>query len=304
MNRIRSFLRSRPLVLALLGIVTIWFSIRVLPVIDLGGITLGVHEAIAACVVLIVYAVCVGKRDLKPDPSGFGYGFRLMRYLYIIQFVLAGIGVISLVSALVNDGNTAPLINLLNAVIACAFVGIVEEFTFRGMLFGGLVSLFGRSKKSVIWAAILSGIAFGFIHVANEVFTGQIGDAASAAQVAGKTIQTGLSGFVLAVIYFRTRSIWAAAALHGLDDLLLFLFGVAQEGSIGTYVTQSSGTGDPRTSLIPIGVYLLFSLMMIPAVVRAARGLNREPEPYVLPGEERFLPRKLSYEAQRGRKRR
>lgn len=302
MKNLREFMKKHPLVYAVLGILTIWVAIKVLPTIECGGLTLGVHETVAAVFVLFVYWLLSGSRDLKPNFCGFAYNFRVLRYLMILQGIVGLFGLMALFSLLAAKGsaeeaeNTASLIPLLNAVVTCAFVGIVEEFTFRGMVFGGLCAFFSKTKKGLLAAAAVSGIAFGFIHVANEVFTGQITSGTAAAQVVGKTIQAGVFGFVIALLYFRTRSIWAAVLLHGLNDFLLFLVGVSQEQQKQSYVTAIGDSESFLTTVLPILLYLFFTLLFLPAVFRILRDLKKDPQPYVLPMDEDFIPRKLVYE--------
>ena len=291
MDKLRSFMKKYPLVYALLGFALLWTAIRILPKIPAGALTIGVNEIKAGLFVLLVYWLLSGRsRDLKPDFTGFSYGFRLVRYFYILLFVLAAVGIAAAVSALVKgEGTESILGNLFNSILICLAVGVVEEFTCRAMLFGGLVRLFRGTRKGVIWAAVISAFVFGFVHVANEVFTGQISDTAGVMQVIGKTVEAGLFGFVLAVVYFKTRSIWSVVAMHSLFDFLALIASLTG-GGLSSYVKTDSVSG--RAASI---AYLVLSLLELPAVIRAWRELGKEPEPYVCPGDEDFTPRSLVY---------
>lgn len=298
-------MKKCPIIFALLGVATIWVGIRVLPRIDCGALTLGVHEGIAAVFVLLVYWLLAGNRDLKPNPTGFGYGFRVMKYLYIILMVFALGGLVAFEKLVGEANGAASYMPLVNAFVTCLFVGIVEEFTFRGMVFGGLASCFGRSKKGVILAAAISGVLFGFIHVANEVFSGQIATGAATAQVIGKTIQAGLIGFIFALIYFRVRSIWAVALMHGLYDLCLFIATASGGTEVPGYVI-TKGLPAQQLAIIATAIivlYFLFSLLAVPAIVRVIRDILKDEEPCILPMDEDFLPRKMVYVKPNKRKR-
>lgn len=291
-------MKKCPVLFAVLGLVTIVLAIEILPGI-IGNpyepLELGIREAAAAVFILIVYCLFAGTRDLKPKFKGFGYDFRVLLYMFIILGVFATSGIITRVKSLSGTDSSSALLNLLNSLIACLFVGIVEEFTFRAMIFGGLASCFGRTKKGVLWAAVISGIIFGFIHVAPDmIFNDSITlDAFTIAQAAGKTLQAGLMGIVFAILYFKTRSIWAIALIHSLNDFALFL--LPNNSNAGSYLTNNIPGMDEFAKYAPIVIYAVFSLLVVPALVRSVRELKKEETPYVLPLDDEFLPRAVTY---------
>lgn len=296
----KTFLKNNPLVFALIGIISIVLIVDVLPPLllphtDFGALELGIREAVAAVLILLIYFIFAGKRDFRFTPMGFGYGFTLMRYLFIIYFVIASISMIRIIMAIADPEMTkSTLLSLANAALIGLTVGIVEEFSFRAMIFGGLASAFGHTKKGVVWAAVVSGILFGFIHVAMDVVTGNIQDIWGWLQVLGKTVQAGLVGFVLAIIYFKTRNIWVVVILHGLNDFLLFLMEVVEGIKADGYVFSDQSTLSVPTGLIPALVYAAFSLLTIPMIIRCVRELGKEKD-FVLPMDDGFVPRPIRY---------
>jgi membrane protease YdiL (CAAX protease family) len=98
--------------------------------------------------------------------------------------------------------------SLLGAISAALLIVIVapvaEEVFFRGFFFGGL-----RARLPFPWAALLSGLFFGSIHLTT-------GDAAVA-------VQLSVLGIVLAYLYERTGSLWAPIALHTINNALAFI---------------------------------------------------------------------------------
>lgn len=293
MKKVSAFMKKLPLIYAALGVALLFVSLRCLK-IRAGAFSTGLNEIKAALIVLLVYWLVSGRtQDLRPDLRGFSYGFRIMRYLYIVMLVLSAIASIGTVNAL-SKGEPDVLArigkNLVNDLMRCLAVGVVEEFTCRAMLFGGLMRLFGKTQKGVIWAAIVSGAVFGFVHVASEVFGGQTAGALSVIQIIGKTLEAGMLGFILAVIYCKTRSVWAVAALHGLFDFISLFGTIASEQNSQSYVQTENDLA--RTAAI---AYFILCLILIPAVRRCARELKKEPEPLCGPDRKAFSPRELTY---------
>jgi membrane protease YdiL (CAAX protease family) len=87
-------------------------------------------------------------------------------------------------------------------------VPIVEEFVFRGVLFGWL-----RQRFAFMPAALLSSAVFGAFHVRPEA-----------------AIVTGAIGFVLAWLYEKSRSIVPAILMHQVYNSLTFLLSFAAAG--------------------------------------------------------------------------
>ncbi len=88
---------------------------------------------------------------------------------------------------------------LLIAIVA----SISEEMFFRGMLFGGL-----RRRMPMVPAALISGLLFGSMHAP----TGP-----------SAVLPLAFFGFVLAVTYERTGSIWPPIALHTLNNSIALI---------------------------------------------------------------------------------
>ena len=299
MKKIRDLMEKYPflyLIYALAGCALLWVSVRVVPPIKAGAFTTGLNELKAALIVLFVYWLLSARvQDLKPDYTGFSYGFRVMRGIFILVFLILIVGLFTIFSAVKAGASLSWMgIKLLNAALLCLAVGVVEEFTCRAMLFGGLIRVCKPTHRGVIWAALISAFAFGFIHVAADVFSGTVTDAMGIIQVTGKTLEAGVFGFVLALIYQKTRSIWSVAALHSLFDFLILVATLAGDKDMPSYVSKDAGI-----SRISSFIYIFLSLIMIPTIVRCLRELKKEPEPCCCPSDEAFAPRALTYEKRR-----
>ena len=280
MSSLKSFFKKFPLVYAAFGLALILAMLNFIPVIPGWKAGSGIREVIMAVIVLAVWGLIQGRKALRPDFTGTKYGFRLIRYMFILYCVFI---VISVVGYIRNKTQFAPG-TVLNLVLAALSVGIVEEFTCRGMIFGGLCHAFGGKKKGVLWAAVISSFLFGFIHVFNELFAGSEYSAERLLQMFGKTLQAGLIGFGFAMLYIKTRNIWAVAALHSLNDALIFIYS-ADSPIIGKYV--QTGVNGKAASF----GYLFFILFSLPFLINTVRELRKEPEPLVCPLDDEFTPR-------------
>jgi membrane protease YdiL (CAAX protease family) len=89
------------------------------------------------------------------------------------------------------------------AVLVCVIAPVAEEFFFRGYFFSAL-----RTWKGPWLAAVLTGIVFGAIHVGSAPVP--------------FLVPLMVFGFVLCLIYWRTRSLYPCIALHSLNNSLAF----------------------------------------------------------------------------------
>ena len=84
---------------------------------------------------------------------------------------------------------------------------IGEELIFRGVIFTGL------RKYNRVLAYVVSAFLFGFIHVMNSVFAGNIGEMI-------QMIPYVCSGLVFAYIYESTDNIWGSILTHMTNNII------------------------------------------------------------------------------------
>ena len=87
---------------------------------------------------------------------------------------------------------------------------IGEELIFRGVIFTGL------RKYNRFLAYVVSAFLFGFIHVMNSVFAGNIFEMV-------QMIPYAFSGLVFAYIYESTDNIWASILTHMTNNIFALL---------------------------------------------------------------------------------
>ncbi|AAK76801.1 CPBP family intramembrane glutamic endopeptidase [Clostridium acetobutylicum] len=161
-------------------------------------------------------------------------------------FCVSALGMLSVLSTVLGR-KLLPISNIVVFIAAMVAVGIAEEFIFRGIILNLFIDKFGRTKKGVLGAIIISSIMFGCAHM-NNVFSG--------ISLKGAFIQamgTIMLGALLAAVYLRTRNIWVVAILHAFMDFSSLigagLFGVS---SFTSQVNQYS-----YVKLISVAIYLI-----------------------------------------------
>lgn len=98
-------------------------------------------------------------------------------------------------------GHVTPLTFLLNILLAGVMAPIIEETLFRGIVFGGLKSYFGK------WtAAALSAILFSGLHLQLIGFFPRF-----------------VLGIILVHLYDKYKSLYPAMAFHALNNLVAAL---------------------------------------------------------------------------------
>jgi CAAX protease family protein len=99
-------------------------------------------------------------------------------------------------STALDDTNGVWLV--LNALMAVLLAPVCEELYFRGFLFQGL-----RGRLRFIWAGLLSGAFFAFVHVEPIRFFG-----------------LAVMGLILAAVFERRRTLVASMAAHATVNLV------------------------------------------------------------------------------------
>jgi len=89
------------------------------------------------------------------------------------------------------------------SILVCVVAPIAEEFFFRGYFFGAL-----RNWRGVLPAAVITGLVFGAIHVGSAPV--------------GFLVPLAFFGFLLCLIYNRTRSLYPCMALHCINNSIAF----------------------------------------------------------------------------------
>lgn len=138
-------------------------------------------------------------------------------------------------------------------ILTMLLVGFLEEVIFRGLLFGAM------KKDSLKAAVIVSSLTFGMGHIIN-LFNG------SGAELFENLLQVvyaSAAGFMLVMLYLKTKSLIVPIAFHGIfnalsvfsdesaltekDRIISCCFLVAVSGLYGVYLMKSGGEGNENT---------------------------------------------------------
>jgi membrane protease YdiL (CAAX protease family) len=170
-------------------------------------------------VAFIAAALVFAAMVTRPRPWHFGLretrfwpalGYIVGAYVVFIAAAAAWSAVLDLhetddvVDQLGADSSTVALIAV--TILVCVVAPVAEEFFFRGYFFGAL-----RNWRGLWPAAVITGLVFGGIHVGSAPV--------------GFLVPLAFFGFLLCLIYDRTRSLYPCMALHCLNNSIAFGIG-------------------------------------------------------------------------------
>ncbi len=184
------------------------------------GVTIG--ATIVQDLALIIAAIGFAAMAARPRPWQFGLrptrwwpavGWTLLAFVAFIVFSAVWSAIFdlgderdTLPTELGVDESTAALIAV--AFLVTVVAPVAEEFFFRGFYFRALANWKG------IWpAAIITGITFGGIHAGGSPV--------------GFLVPLGVFGFLLCLLYVKTRSLYPSIVLHAINNSIAF--GVTQD---------------------------------------------------------------------------
>jgi uncharacterized protein len=194
---------------------------RLAPAVDiLGGIIFLLFTAVVEGAFLLAPLI-VAVRSRTPGTTRWGsllaLGLRTTPLLPALGWILLGLIVVIAVTigygllvqvfhlplqtnaeTLTNEAKTMPF-TVLGALIGAVFIApFCEEIFFRGFVFAGLLR-----GTNVVWATLVATVLFTLVH-------GDIGSA----------VPLFVIGLMLAVIRWRTGSVWPGIGLHMLNNAI------------------------------------------------------------------------------------
>jgi membrane protease YdiL (CAAX protease family) len=167
----------------------------------------GVWAALAALTIVARSAGWTGLGFARPDWAAS------VRLMWLPGLFVLGFTTVALLGTLPSP----PVIGWV--LVNCALVGISEEFAYRGVLLRPL-----RLRYSLLTAAAVSSVVFGFSHALNGFVTGNFASAMVQAVAAS------MSGLLFFALRVRTGSLLPGMLLHGLWDASLFILGQSVGG--------------------------------------------------------------------------
>lgn len=223
---------------------------------------------ICSSVVAVAMIVLLGgKRYLRFDGRAILESFKHMWWIVLLSVLLMAWDLYDYIAA----GYTPTpgwVSRSLYAVVLCFFIGVSEEGMFRGLLYGGTLARFGDKRKTLMWATIISSIAFGFAHVTAEDFN--FDNPLTIVQALLKVAQTGMYAVMLCAAMLRSKSLLGPMLVHGFDDWLLFVVssGLFEEGFDTVYVVE-----DTDEAMSTIIFYVIICALYLPTFIKSIRVL-------------------------------
>ena len=108
-----------------------------------------------------------------------------------------------------------PVLEIIIVFLMFMSVGLFEELAFRAVINDAIIYKFREKKYVFVLSAVVSSVVFGAAHIVGEF---DVTSPVAWGQAVGKTMETGVFGLALLILYWKTRNIWACGVTHGLFD--------------------------------------------------------------------------------------
>ena len=276
MTKIREFCNKNRVWLSLILVTLTITAFKITPYSENKWINTSIPIAIGI-VLCIICAVFFGAEFLKFDFGSFRQSFRpLKSYIIICTIISVFLTLVPLVA--VSEGTMELADNVPLAILYVLFfsfeAGLFEEALFRHT-FVKIPLGNEYSIKKVIIYAVTSSFCFGIMHVISDLIGATDLTALNYALAAAKTLQSGLFGFILCIIYLKTKSFWGVVGFHMLND---FLFGISsylyEKEEVDSYI-KGATSSENISALI---FMLLNCAILIPALVWSVKTIKNKFE--------------------------
>ena len=199
-----------------------------------------VRTMLCGAVCFFLYQIS-GDKTLTSCYNSTGYVLKHASGFIIVSAILGSLMVISNIqekTPLVDN----PIKEIIILFLMYMAVGLFEELAFRAVINDAIIYKWRDWKWVFVLSAVVSSVVFGAVHVLGfDIFS-----PVAWGQAVGKTLEAGIMGLGLLILYWKTRNIWACGIVHGLFDFLtdfssgLFIqkdviHGYVRSGSAGAY---------------------------------------------------------------------
>lgn len=259
----------------LLGIVAVVIAILAGKIVACVGPSMGIDVIMAVVIVRSVIAVGAfialgGIAWLRFDAKSVRKAWSFAKPLIIVNLLIGLLLSVNVILLLVLGDITIgdALRTGAYVTILCFFVGINEELMFRGLLMGGFLAKLGDRKNGALYAALISSIAFGAMHV---VFDMDYSNAYSIISGLMKTLECAMFGFILCVPALEDHCLWGPITAHAFFDWIILVGNAIAAGGMHAPSYVSS---DPKTAMIAIGLFTALAIIYTPRTIRSVKELR------------------------------
>lgn len=226
-------------------------------------------EFLCRCIISVAAFIFLGGVSwLRYDKEAIKKTWKFVLPLVLINTVL---GILIALSGFMSKDSTGISIDGMKQIpyntLLMALVGINEEAIFRGLLLGGLLLWFGRKKNGVLWAAVISSIVFGLVHV---VFDLDFSNVSTLLTGLMKTLETTMFAIVWCYCVLEYKNLIGAMTAHAFFDWIVVVGSLLSGSGLSTdYVTD-----DPRKAVFQCVFFGLTALLYLPRTIKAVKGIK------------------------------
>lgn len=156
-------------------------------------------------------------------------GKNLGQCLKLSLFAAAYIAMTIVEGCLFAEGTRFDTVGLIHAVMLGLGAGIFEEILCRGIVASNMMDKWREKKGCLYLSVIVSGLAFGLIHLASLAEN-------SVPYTLLQVFMASGIGILFGAIYLRTRNLLGLVIAHSLIDITIFLFVLPTEVVFKDYI--------------------------------------------------------------------
>ena len=206
------FMKRSPLITAALCIVYVVVCFKTVPT-ETDFQFFIVRTMLCGAVCFFLYQIS-GDKTLASSYVSTGYVIKNSIGFLVMSLIMGTLMLISDIEEQVPLKDN-PVLGFIIIFLMFISVGLFEELAFRAVINDAIIYKFREKKYVFVLSAVVSSIVFGAAHIVGEF------DATSAiawGQAVAKTLESGVFGLALLILYWKTRNIWACGVAHGLFD--------------------------------------------------------------------------------------
>ncbi len=246
------FMKRSPLITAALCIVYVVVCFKTVPT-ETDFQFFIVRTMLCGAVCFFLYQIS-GDKTLASCYVSTGYVIKNSLGFLVMSLIMGSVMLISYIEERVPLKEN-PALGFIIIFLMFISVGLFEELAFRAVINDAIIYKFREKKYVFAVSAAVSSVVFGAVHIVGEF---EPTSAVAWGQAIAKTLETGVFGLALLILYWKTRNIWACGVAHGLFD---FFAGYTE----GLFVTAKT----PGSSYINTGedgVRILITYVVIAAI--------------------------------------
>ena len=206
------FMKRSPLITAALCIVYVVVCFKTVPT-ETNFQFFIVRTMLCGAVCFFLYQIS-GDKTLTSCYVSTGYVIKNSIGFLVMSFIMGSVLLLSNIEDHVPLKDN-PVLGFIIVFLMFISVGLFEELAFRAVINDAIIYKFREKKYVFALSAVVSSVVFGAAHIVGEF------DATSAVawgQAVAKTLESGVFGLALLILYWKTRNIWACGVAHGLFD--------------------------------------------------------------------------------------